>query len=176
MGILEHLKNNSNTFHFRMKEEIDQLFNELSILRLPVDNKLDFCIRMSMQKLKLQLYYELKLGEYRRTVNSLTKNATYSLTIPESRVKEKKNRTPKKKKPDTFLQIEDELRKHKTKEELIAENKAKVAKFHPEPDFSTISPQYKKVLQKLEREREMEERSKKLWFSVVSIPMGGMKK
>ena len=105
MGILEHLKNNSSTFHFRTKEEIDQLFNELSILRLPVDNKLDFCIRMSMQKLKLQLYYELKLGEYRRTVNSLTKNATYSLTIPESRVKEKRIELPKRKSQTRFYKL-----------------------------------------------------------------------
>jgi hypothetical protein len=63
-----------------------------------------------------------------------------------------------------------------TREEIIAANKARVAKFHPEPDFSTISPQYKKALSKLEHEKSMKERAKKLWCSIVSIPMGGMKK
>lgn len=64
MGLLQSLKNNSSTFHIRTKEEIDQLFSELSILRLPIENKLDFYIRMSIQKVKLQLYYEVKLVEY----------------------------------------------------------------------------------------------------------------
>ncbi len=97
MEILQHLKNNSSTFHIRTKEEIDQLFNELSAQELPVDNKLDFYIRLSIQKVKLQLYYELKLVEYRRTVNSATIVAS-SEVYPESIVKEKRNRTPKKKK------------------------------------------------------------------------------
>lgn len=55
MGILQYLKKNSSTFHIQTKEEIDQLFNELSIQKEPVDNKLDFYIRMSIQKVKLQL-------------------------------------------------------------------------------------------------------------------------
>ena len=63
-----------------------------------------------------------------------------------------------------------------TKEEIIAANKARVAKYHPEPDFSTISPQYKKALSKLEHEKTMKEKAKKLWYSIVSVPMGGMKK
>lgn len=63
-----------------------------------------------------------------------------------------------------------------TREEMIAANKARIAKFHPEPDLSSISPQYKKVLSKLEHEKSMKERAKKLWYSVVSIPMGGIKK
>jgi hypothetical protein len=63
-----------------------------------------------------------------------------------------------------------------TREEMIAANKARVAKYHPEPDFSSISPQYKKALSKLEHEKSMKERAKKLWYSIVSVPMGGMKK
>lgn len=63
-----------------------------------------------------------------------------------------------------------------TKEEKIAANKARVAKYHPEPDFSTISPQYQKALSKLEHEKTMKERAKKLWYSIVSVPMGGLKK
>ena len=42
--------------------------------------------------------------------------------------------------------------------------------------FSTISPQYQKTLSKLEHEKTMKERAKKLWYSIVSVPMGGMKK
>ena len=30
MGLLEHLKNNSSTFHLRTKEEIDALFAEMN--------------------------------------------------------------------------------------------------------------------------------------------------
>lgn len=50
MELLQCLKNNSSTFHIRTKEEIDQLFNELSVQKLPIDNKLDFDIRMAIQK------------------------------------------------------------------------------------------------------------------------------
>jgi hypothetical protein len=39
-----------------------------------------------------------------------------------------------------------------------------------------MSPKYLSALRKLKHEKEMEERAKKLWFSVVSVPMGGMKK
>lgn len=63
-----------------------------------------------------------------------------------------------------------------TREEIIAANKARIAKYHPEPDLSTISPQYKKALSKLEHEKSMKERAKKLWYSIVSVPMGGLKK
>ena len=48
MGLLEHLKNNSSTFHLRTKEEIDALFAEMEEIGQPVDNQLDFLIRMSM--------------------------------------------------------------------------------------------------------------------------------
>ena len=94
MELLQYLKNNNSTFHLRTKEEIDQLFNELAVNKTPIDNKLDFYIRMSIQKVKLQLYYELKLVEYRRTVNSATK-ITSCNSIPVTTVKEITNKTNK---------------------------------------------------------------------------------
>ena len=65
-----------------------------------------------------------------------------------------------------------------TKEEKIAANKARVAKYHPEPDFSNISPSPKiaKERQKIKHEKEMLEKAKKIWHSIVSVPMGGMNK
>ena len=65
-----------------------------------------------------------------------------------------------------------------TKEEKIAANKARVAKYHPEPDFSNISPSPKiaKERQKIKHEKEMLEKAKKILHSIVSVPMGGMKK
>ncbi len=70
-----------------------------------------------------------------------------------------------------------ETKKQKERrEEIIAANKARVAKYHPEPDLTSISPNYAKALRKLEHEKNMKERAKRLWYSIVSIPMGGMKK
>ena len=172
MELLHQIKSNSSTFHIRTKEEIDKLFNELSIQKLPVDNKLDFYIRMSIQKVKLQLYYELKLVEYRRAVNSAIKDTSCEVN-PEPTVKEKKNRTPKKK---TSFEEENERRKNKTKEELIAENKARVAKYHPEPDLNTSCRTLYQSRKKIEHEKEMRKRTKGHWVSIVSIPMGGMNK
>lgn len=63
-----------------------------------------------------------------------------------------------------------------TKEEKIAANKARVAKYHPEPDFSRCSTTVYKNRKKIEFEKKMKERAKKLWYSIVSVPMGGMKK
>lgn len=70
------------------------------------------------------------------------------------------------------------LEKRLTKEEKIALNKAKVAKYHPELDFSSISPspQIAKERQKIKHERNMLEKAKKIWHSIVSVPMGGMNK
>lgn len=164
MELLQCIKNNSSTFNLRTKEEIDQLFNELSVQKLPIDNKLDFCIRMSMQKVKLQLYYELKLVEYRRTINSATKVASCK-SNPAPKVKEKKKKTS--------FEIENERRKNKTREELIAENRARVAKFHPEPDLDTCSTSFYKARRKIEHEKEMMEKYKGQWVSIVSIPMKG---
>lgn len=65
-----------------------------------------------------------------------------------------------------------------TKEEKIAANKARVAKYHPEPDFSNVSPslQIAKERQKIKHERDMLEKAKKIWHSIVSVPMGGTNK
>ncbi len=87
----------------------------------------------------------------------------------------KRKETPKQKARREAKEFEASLR-GMTKEEKIAANKARVAKYHPEPDFSTMSPKYLSTLRKFKHEKEMEERAKKLWFSVVSVPMGGMKK
>ena len=59
-----------------------------------------------------------------------------------------------------------------TKEEKIAANKARVAKFHPEPDLSTFTPTYRREKIKMEFEKGI----KKIWKSIVSVPMGGIKK
>ena len=63
-----------------------------------------------------------------------------------------------------------------TREEMIAANKARVAKYHPEPDLSTCSKVIYESRKKIEFEKKMKEKAKKLWYSIVSIPMGGMKK
>ena len=65
-----------------------------------------------------------------------------------------------------------------TKEEKIAANKARVAKYHPEPDFSNVSPspQIAKERRKIIHERNMVEKAKKIWHSIVSVPMGGINK
>ena len=89
--------------------------------------------------------------------------------------RKKKKETRKQKERREAKEFETSL-KGMTKEEIIAANKARVAKYHPEPDFSTISPHHARTLQKLEHEKKMKERAKKLWFSVVSVPMGGINK
>ena len=63
-----------------------------------------------------------------------------------------------------------------TKEEKIAANKARIAQYHPEPDLSTTSKTIYQSRKKMEFEKKMKEKGKKLWYSIVSVPMGGMKK
>jgi hypothetical protein len=177
MGILQHLKTNSSTFHLRTKEEIDVLFAEMEEKGQTVDSQLDFLIRMSIQKVKLQLYYVLKLEEYRRkpiSVKMKVSNKDANIVSISESAKKKVKKKKKQKKSSIEKQLESE--KGLTKEQLIAANKAKVAKFHLEPDFSIFSPQYKRALQKLKYEREMKEKTKNQWVSVVSVPMGGMNK
>lgn len=152
------------------------MFSELSIQRLPIDNKLDFYIRMSIQKVKLQLYYELKLAEYRRNVNSSKEEKVSDGSSKVAASKNTKKIRPPKSKPKTPLQKEDDLRKNKTKEEIIAENKALVAKYHPEPDFETCSRTIYQSRKMIEFEKEMKERTKNRWVSIISIPMGGKNK
>jgi hypothetical protein len=55
------------------------------------------------------------------------------------------------------------LEKRLTKEQKIALNKAKVAQFHPEPDFSTGSPKMAIERQKIKHEKKMLEKAKKIW-------------
>lgn len=177
MGLLEHLKTNSSTFHLRSKEEIDVLFAEMEEMEQSVDSQLDFLIRMSIQKVKLQLYYVLKLEEYRRKpISSKTKSSDKDENTVSNNKSAKKKAKKKKKQKKSTIEKQLESEKGLTKEQLIALNKARVAKFHPEPDFSTFSPQYKRALQKLKYEREMKEKTKNHWVSVVSVPMGGMNK
>ena len=85
MVLLHQLKNNSSTVFIRTKEEINHLFSEMASQKLPIDNNLDFKIRMSIQKVKLQLYYELKLAEYRRTVNSSKKTSVGDSTLEKTK-------------------------------------------------------------------------------------------
>ena len=63
-----------------------------------------------------------------------------------------------------------------TKEEKIAANKARVAKYHPEPDLNSCCRTIYQSRKKIEHEKEMRERTKGHWVSIVSIPMGGMNK
>lgn len=63
-----------------------------------------------------------------------------------------------------------------TKEEIIAANKARVAKYHPEPDLCSSSKVIYQSRKKIEFEKSMKEKAKKIWCSIVSVPMGGMKK
>jgi hypothetical protein len=170
MGLLQKIKTNSSTFHIRTKEEIDQLFRELAEQKLPVDNKMDFYIRMSIQVLKLQLYYELKLVEYRRTINSATKVPCVEANNKVDRkVSQKKTNNKTKKK--TSLEEDDERRNNRTKEELIADNKARVAKYHPEPDSETYPTGLYRARNRIKFEKEMKEWNKGHWVSIISIPM-----
>lgn len=56
----------STKFNLRTIEEIDAFFSQLEAQRKPVGPELDLDIRMSLQKVKLQMYYDAKLKEYRR--------------------------------------------------------------------------------------------------------------
>jgi hypothetical protein len=81
-----------------------------------------------------------------------------------------------RKKASEDLRKQLNLEKKLTKEEIIALNKAKVAKFHPAPDFSSVSPKISKERMKIKHEKKMLEKAKKIWHSIVSVPMGGMNK
>lgn len=191
MKLLQYLESNSSTFHLRTKEEIDQLFNELSVHNTPIDKKLDFYIRVSIQNVKLQLYYELKLDKYRQSVNSTEEviccESTSNLAVKEEKkittstkiIRKKKARkkttsTKTARKKKTSLEEEDERRAYKTKEQLIAENRARIAKFHPDPDLDKICNTLYQSRKKIEYEKEMEEKNKSHRVFIISIPMGGL--
>lgn len=89
--------------------------------------------------------------------------------------KKKKLNSPKV----SYRREEEELTKllrGKTNEEKIAICKERVAKHHHEPDTSSLSKRYLNGLIKLKQEKKMKERAKKFWYSIVSIPMGGLNK
>ena len=175
MGLLEQLKANSSTFHIRKKEEIDMLFDELEESRRTVDNKLDFLIRMSIQQVKLQLYYSIKVDEYRRKPLSVKidiskKDDGTIAVVAQPKTKQKERKRVRK---PTSIELQHEMEKGQSKEQLIAANKARIAKFHPSPDLTAINPKYAQELRKLEEEKKMRERMKGKWVSIVSIPIKG---
>ena len=59
-----------------------------------------------------------------------------------------------------------------TTEEKIAANKARVAKYHPDPDMTSNPTGIRRALSKLNFEKGL----KRIYMRVVSIPMGGLKK
>ena len=56
----------SKKYILRTTEEIDAFFNQLEAQRKLISPELDLDIRMSLQKVKLQLYYDAKFKEYRK--------------------------------------------------------------------------------------------------------------
>ena len=160
--------------HLRTREEIDELFTEIKAQGQVIDNEMDYAIRMAIQKVKLQLYYEEKLVEYKSLVKATGNRESTKIQpniIPKAKAKKKTKR-----KKQTSLEKHDAWVKEHTKEEIIAINKARVAKFHPEPDYSTCSKTINQSRKKIEHEKEMRERTKGHWVSIVSVPMGGINK
>lgn len=102
---------------------------------------------------------------------------TSKLIVALKEEKERINKTLKKNKLASYEaeKFQNSLQ-GMTKEEKIAANKARVAKYHPEPDLSTCSKTIVQSRKKIEFEKKMKEKGKKLWYSIVSVPMGGMKK
>lgn len=93
MELLQSLINDSSNVHIRTKEEVEQLFNELSEKNQPIDNTLDLKIRMAIQQVKLQFFYESKLTEYRQKLKVGCHREV--ATKPEQPVKQKKKRKEK---------------------------------------------------------------------------------
>ena len=174
MELYKKLKEDYSAIHLKTKDEVDQLFREMQGQNVTIDGKLDFNIRMAIQKVKLQQYYEVKLEEYKSQSQNPVKSEIIEHPVTASVVEKKKPKKTKRKMSPLVLQ--DEWARNKTKEEIIAINKAKVAQYHPEPDFSRSSTIVSKSRKKIEFEKEMKEKNKNLWFSVVSVPMGGQNK
>ena len=98
-------------------------------------------------------------------------NALHAEDWQKAKEKIKKRKSEKQKQKSDAKKFEASL-KGMTKDEKIAANKERVAKYHPEPDMSSISPAYRRALSKMEFERS----KKQIYMSVISVPMGGMKK
>ena len=88
MELLQSLINDSSNVQIRSKEEVEQLFCELSEKNLLIDNKLDLRIRMAIQQVKLQFYYVSRLKEYRQQHN--TDNNQGAISESEKAAKQKK--------------------------------------------------------------------------------------
>lgn len=89
--ILKLFQNGEENIVIYSEDEIDQLFNELNAQNLTVDNKLDFVIRMAIRKVKLQLYYEVKLNENRKQLKKSNNGAIiFAATISKKKKKRKK--------------------------------------------------------------------------------------
>lgn len=90
-SILKKIQKDNGKLFLQSKDEIDQLFNELNAQNLTVDNKLDFVIRMAIRKVKLQLYYEVKLNENRKQIKKSNNGAIiFAATISKKKKKRKK--------------------------------------------------------------------------------------
>lgn len=98
-------------------------------------------------------------------------NALHAEDRQKAKEKKKKRKSEKHKQKSDAMKFEASL-KGMTKEEKIAANKERVAKCHPEPDMSNISPAYRRALSKIEFEKS----KKKIYMSIVSVPMGGYEK
>lgn len=176
MGLIQDLKTNIGVFCLRTKEEVDMLFVEIRERGQTIDKQLDYAIRMALRKVKLQLYYEEKLAEY-KPLSETSKRSESVNIAPTKAIKTESKKKAKKhtKKKKSSLEKYDDMVKGLTKEELIAINKARVAQYHPEPDLSYVSPSYMKALRQVQKENREREK-KRPFVSIVSIPMGGMNK
>ncbi len=116
--------------------------------------------------------------EYDKPASSKENRQKKALPLDEIQKKKQKPKAKKEKKESEKQKRRRELKefeesmKGKTKEEIIAANKARVAKFHPEPDMTRYSTTYMKSLRKLEHEKSQ----RRIYVSIVSIPMGGLNK
>lgn len=102
MGILDDLMNNSIICHLRTTEEINTLFDELEQRSQPIDDKLDLDIRMAIQKVKLQQYYESKLKGYkaRITMPSTDRISPSPAITNDKKEEKKKSKKTKRNKKD----------------------------------------------------------------------------
>ena len=94
----------------------------------------------------------------------------------ESKQRKQKSKQRKKGLKKSTLELEDERRANKTKEELIAANRSKVGSYHPNPDFKSTPTSIAQARRKIEEEKEMKESMKGHRISIISIPMGGQNK
>lgn len=90
----------------RTIEDIDTFFHEMEAQRRPIGKELDLDIRMSLKKVKLQLYYDAKLKEYRK-----------KYPMPSNGITEPKPRITKNIKEEQKIPIVAKQEKKKKKKE-----------------------------------------------------------